>query len=69
MMTLPSVLSAANASVVEKMRVTPLDRPVETLDELPPMVDTPQVVTLPSVLSAANAFSKMLRELATQGVG
>ena len=62
-MTLPSVLSAANAMTFEKMWITPLDRlpagavatPVTGVIELPPVVGLPQVMTLPSVLSAANA--------------
>ena len=53
-MTLPSDLRAANASLVEKIRVTPLDRPVMPV-ESPPRLESPQVMTLPSVLRAANA--------------
>ena len=34
-MTLPSFLSAANASLVEKMRVTPLDSPVTPVESPP----------------------------------
>jgi hypothetical protein len=56
-MTLPSVLRAANAALVEKIRVTPVDRLVATLDESPPVLESPQVMTLPSVLRAANAPS------------
>jgi len=54
-MTLPSDLRAANAYLVEKIRVTPLDRLVATPVELPPRIELPQVMTLPSVLRAANA--------------
>ena len=55
MITDPSSFSAAKASLVEKIWLTPELREDSTADELPPL--PPQVTTDPSSFSAANALS------------
>ena len=52
-MTEPSSLRAAKASKVEKIWLTPDEIDEETADELPPLMELPQVITEPSSLTAA----------------